>query len=68
MEMMDIRAAIRWLNESSDLMTVIVKSLESLPKGETDFLKQELIATQRALIEAALNASMVTGILGSVVI
>ena len=63
MEMMDIRAAIRWLNESSDLMTVIVKGLESQPKGETDFLKQELIATQRALIEAALNSSMVTGIL-----
>jgi len=63
MEMMDIRAAIRWLNESSDLMTVIVKSLESQPKGEADFLKRELIATQRALIEAALNSSMVTGIL-----
>ena len=63
MEMMDIRAAIRWLNESCDLMTVIVKSLESQPRGETDFLKQELIATQRALIEAPLNSSMVTGIL-----
>ena len=65
MEMMDIRAAIRWLNESSDLMTVIVKSLESQPKGETDFLKQELIAAQRASIEAALNSSMVTAILTS---
>ena len=63
MEMMDIRAAIRWLNESSDLMMVIGKILESQPKGETDFLKQELIATQRALIEAALNSSMVTAIL-----
>ena len=59
MEMMDIRAAIRWLNESSDLMTVIVKSLESQPKGETDFLKQELIAAQRAAIEAALNNSII---------
>jgi hypothetical protein len=46
MEMMDIRAAIRWLNESSDLMTVIIKSLESQPKGETDTLKRELIAAQ----------------------
>ena|SRR5450759_5049817 len=63
MEMMDIRAAIRWLNESSDLMTVIVKSLESQPKGETDTLKRELIAAQRAAIEAALNSSMVTAIL-----
>ncbi len=63
MEMMDIRAAIRWLNESSDLMTVIVKSLESQPKGETDTLKRELIAVQRAAIEAALNSSMVTAIL-----
>ena len=63
MEMMDIRAAIRWLNESSDLMMVIGKSLESQPKGETDFLKQELIAVQRASIEAALNSSMVTAIL-----
>ena len=63
MEMMDIRAAIRWLNESSDLMMVIGKILESQPKGETDFLKQELIAAQRASIEAALNSSMVTAIL-----
>jgi hypothetical protein len=59
MEMMDIRAAIRWLNESCDLMTVIVKSLESQPKGETDFLKRELIAAQRAAIEAALNNSVI---------
>src|SRR6266403_197473 len=57
MEMMDIRAAIRWLNESSDLMMVIGKSLESQPKGETDFLKRELIAAHRASIEAALNTS-----------
>src|ERR1700688_5286546 len=63
MEMMDIRAAIRWLTESCDLMTVIVKSLESQPKGETDFLKQELIAAQRALIEALLNGSLVSAIL-----
>jgi len=63
MEMMDIRAAIRWLNESCDLMTVIVKSLESQPKGETDTLKQELIAAQRALIEALLNGSLVSAIL-----
>jgi hypothetical protein len=63
MEMMDIRAAIRWLNESCDLMTVIVKSLESQPKGETDTLKRELIAAQRAAIEATLNSSMVTAIL-----
>jgi hypothetical protein len=60
MEMMDIRAAIRWLNESSDSMTVIVKSLESQPKGETDTLKRELIAAQRAAIEAALNTSLVS--------
>ena len=63
MEMMDIRAAIRWLNESSDGMMVMGKSLESRPKGETDFLKQELIAAHRASIEAALNSSMVTAIL-----
>ena len=63
MEMMDIRAAIRWLNESCDLMTVIVKSLESQPKGETDTLKQELIAAQRAAIEATLNKSIVAAIL-----
>jgi hypothetical protein len=63
MEMMDIRAAIRWLNESSDLMMVIGKSLESQPKGETDFLKRELIAAHRASIEAALNTSLVAAIL-----
>jgi hypothetical protein len=63
MEMMDIRAAIRWLNESCDLMTVIVKSLESQPKGETDALKQELIAAQRAAIEATLNNSIIAAIL-----
>ena len=63
MEMMDIRAAIRWLNESSDLMTVIVKSLESQPKGETDSLKRELIAAQRAAIEAMLNNSIIAAIL-----
>jgi hypothetical protein len=63
MEMMDIRAAIRWLNESSDLMTVIVKSLESQPKGEMDFLKRELVAAQRVLIEAALNHSVIAAIL-----
>src|SRR6266403_2725834 len=63
MEMMDIRAAIRWLNESSDWMMVMGKSLESQPKGETDFLKQELIAAQRASIEAALNTSLVAAIL-----
>ena len=63
MEMMDIRAAIRWLNESSDLMTVIVKSLESQRKGQTDTLKRELIAAQRAAVEALLNSSMVTAIL-----
>jgi hypothetical protein len=63
MEMMDIRAAIRWLNESSDLMTVIVKSLESQPKGETDTLKQELIAAHRAAIEATLNNSIIAAIL-----
>jgi hypothetical protein len=60
MEMMDIRAAIRWLNESSDSMTVIVKSLESQPKGETDTLKRELIAAHRAAIEATLNNSLVS--------
>jgi hypothetical protein len=58
MEMMDIRAAIRWLNESSDLMTVIIKSAESQPKGKSDPLKPELIALQRAAIEAAFNSSM----------
>jgi len=63
MEMMDIRAAIRWLNESSDSMIVMGKTLESQPKGETDPLKRELIAAQRASIEAALNSSMVTAIL-----
>jgi cellobiose-specific phosphotransferase system component IIA len=59
MEMMDIRAAIRWLNESSDSMTVIVKSLESQPKGETDSLKRELIAAHRAAVEATLNNSII---------
>jgi hypothetical protein len=63
MEMMDIRAAIRWLNESSDLMTVIGKSLESQPKGETDTLKRELIAAHRAAIEATLNNSIIAAIL-----
>jgi hypothetical protein len=63
MEMMDTRAAIRWLNESCDLMTVIVKSLESQPKGEIDTLKQELIAAQRAAIEATLNSSIIKAIL-----
>jgi hypothetical protein len=58
MEMMDIRAAIRWLNESCDLMKVIVKSLESQPKGETDSLKRELIAAIRAANEAALKSSL----------
>jgi hypothetical protein len=33
MEMMDIHAVIRWLNESSDSMVVIGKTLESQPKG-----------------------------------
>ena len=41
-------------------MTVIVKSLESLPKGETDSLKREVIAAQRAAIEAALNNSIIS--------
>ena len=63
MEMMDTRAAIRWLNESCDLMTVIVKSLESQPKGETDTLKRESIAAQRAAIEATLNKSIIAAIL-----
>jgi hypothetical protein len=63
MEMMDIRAAIRSLNESSDLTTVSVKSLESQPKGETDTLKRELIAAQRAAIEATLNNSIIAAIL-----
>jgi len=63
MEMMDIRAAIRWLNESSDWMMVMGKSLESQPQGEMDFLKRELIAAQRASIEAALNNSMIAAIL-----
>jgi hypothetical protein len=63
MEMMDIRAAIRWLNESSDSMIVMGKTLESQPKGETDFLKRELIAAQRTAIEAALNTSLVAAIL-----
>jgi hypothetical protein len=60
MEMMDIHAAIRWLNESSDSMVVIGKTLESQPKGETDTLKRELIAAQRAAIEALLNTSLVS--------
>src|SRR5258705_11666330 len=63
MEMMDIRAAIRWLNESSDSMIVMGKTLESQPKGETDPLKRELIAAQRAAIEAALNNSIIAAIL-----
>jgi hypothetical protein len=63
MEMIDIRAAIRWFNESSDLMKVIGKSLASQPKGETDSLKRELIAAHHALIETALNASLVAAIL-----
>jgi hypothetical protein len=63
MEMMDIRAAIRWLNESSDWMMVMSKSLESQPEGEMDFLKRELIAAQRASIESALNNSLIAAIL-----
>jgi hypothetical protein len=63
MEMMDIHAAIRWLNESSDSMVVIGKTLESQPKGETDVLKRESIVAQRALIEAALNSSVIKAIL-----
>jgi hypothetical protein len=63
MEMMDIRAAIRWLNESSDWMMVMSKCLESQPKGEMDSLKRELIAAQRASIEAALNNSVIAAIL-----
>jgi len=63
MEMMDIRAAIRWLNESSDSMIVIGKSLESQPKGESDSLKRELIAAHHAAIEAVLNSSTVIAIL-----
>jgi hypothetical protein len=63
MEMMDIHAAIRWLNESSDSMVAIGKTLESQPKGETDFLKGELIAAQRASIEAVLKSSVVTAII-----
>ena len=62
MEMMDIRAAIQWLNESSDLMVVMSKSLESQPKGESDFLKRELITAQRAFIETALKTSLVAAI------
>jgi hypothetical protein len=62
MEMMDIRAAIQWLNESSDLMVVMSKSLESQPKGESDFLKRELITVQRAFIETALKTSLVAAI------
>jgi hypothetical protein len=63
MEMMDIRAAIRWLNESSDWVMVMGKSLESQPKGEMDFLKRELVAAKRALIEAALNNSLIAAML-----
>ena len=63
MEMMDIRAAIRWLNESSDFMIVMGKTLESQPMGETDSLKRELIAAQRAAIAAALNNSIIAAIL-----
>jgi hypothetical protein len=63
MEMMDIQAAIRWLNESSDSMVVTGKTLESQPKGEIDFLQRESIAAQRASIETALNTSLVTAIL-----
>jgi hypothetical protein len=63
MEMMDIREAIRWFNESSDLMVGLGKTLELQPKGETDFLRRESIAAQRVFIENALNTSIVTAIL-----
>jgi hypothetical protein len=63
MEMMDIRAAIRWLNESSDSVMAIIKSLESQPKGKRDSLKREIITAQRAAIEAVLNTSTVNAIL-----
>jgi hypothetical protein len=62
MEMMDIRAAIRWLDESSDLMIVMRKNLESHPKDESDVLKRELIVAQRAFVATALNASLVAAI------
>ena len=63
MEMMDIRAAIQRLNQSSDSMVAMGKTLESQPKGETDFLKRESIAAQRALIETALKTSAIAAIL-----
>lgn len=63
MEMMEIRAAIQWLNESSDLMVTVSKTLESFPKAESGFLKQESIGAQRAMFETALNTSTIAAIL-----
>ena len=63
MEMMDIQAAIQPLNQSSDSMVAMGKILESQPKGETDFLKQESRVAQRILIETELKTSTIAAIL-----
>ena len=57
MEMMDIQAAIRWFDESVELMVALGKNLESHPKDESDPLKRELIAAKRDWVEATLKAS-----------
>jgi hypothetical protein len=55
MEMMDIPAAIGWLNDSAELMVVLGQALEPQPEGECDPLDRELIAAKRKLVEALLN-------------
>ena len=57
MEMMDIQAAIRWFDESVELMAVLGKNLKLHPKDEFDPLKRELIAASRDYVEATLRAS-----------
>jgi hypothetical protein len=63
MEMMAIHGAVERLNQSSDTMVALSKTLESQPKDEADFLKLESIVAQRTLIEAALKNSTIAAIL-----
>jgi hypothetical protein len=55
MEMMDIAAAIGWLNDSAQLMVVSGQSLEPQPEGKCDPLKRDLIAAKRKFVEVLLN-------------
>jgi hypothetical protein len=55
MEMMDIPAAIDWLNGSAELMKVSAKALEPQPEGECDPLDREVIAAKRKLVASLLH-------------